>query len=84
MFYTIKAIEPNVDSYRIKITYTDDVMIMADFKALLEKGVMQVLKNPVIFNQVRIGNKGRSIIWQAQAIDFCADGLRLSHYQPPI
>jgi hypothetical protein len=82
MFYTIKAIEPNADNYSIKIIYSDDVVIIADFKALLEQGVMQVLKNPAVFKQVQIGNKGRSIIWQAQDIDFCADSLRMKFYQP--
>jgi hypothetical protein len=52
-------------------------VITADFTDLLEKGVMKTLKNPAVFNQVQIGNKGRSIIWQEQDIDFCADSLRL-------
>jgi hypothetical protein len=77
MFYTIKAIEPNADNYSIKIIYSDEMTIIADFKSLLETGVMTVLKNPVVFKQVQIGSKGRSIIWQTQDIDFCADSLRL-------
>ncbi|MGZ8157472.1 MAG: DUF2442 domain-containing protein [Methylobacter sp.] len=80
MFYYIKAIEPNAHNYSIKITYSDNIVITADFKALLEQGIMTVLKNSVIFNQVQIGNKGRSIIWQEQDIDFCADSLRLKFY----
>ncbi|NOT85069.1 MAG: DUF2442 domain-containing protein [Methylococcaceae bacterium] len=43
----------------------------------MEKGVMQALKNPAVFAQVQIGNKGRSIVWQKLDIDFCADSLRL-------
>jgi len=81
MFYTIKAIEPNANNYSINITYSDNSVITADFKELLEKGVMTVLKNPVVFNQVQIGNKGRSIIWQDYDIDFCADSLRLKFYK---
>ena len=77
MFYTIKAIEPNADNYSIKIIYSDDMTIIADFKSLLETAVMTALKNPVVFKQVQIGSKGRSIIWQTQDIDFCADSLRL-------
>jgi hypothetical protein len=42
---------------------------------------MQLLKNLAVFKQVQIGNKGRSIIWQAQGIDFCADSLRIKFYQ---
>jgi len=77
MFHYIKAIEPNSDNHSIKITYSDNAIITSYFSDLLEKGVMTKLKNPVVFNQVRIGNKGRSIIWQEQDIDFCADSLRL-------
>jgi hypothetical protein len=81
MFYTIKAIVPNANDYTINISYSDNSVITADFKELLEKGVMTVLKNPVVFNQVQIGNKGRSIIWQEYDIDFCADSLRLKFYK---
>lgn len=80
MFYTITAIEPNAINYSIKITYSDNVTIIAEFKELLEKGVMTVLKNHAVFDQVQIGSKGRSIIWQEQDIDFCADSLRLKFY----
>ena len=80
-FYYIKTIKPDANNYCIKITYSDNVVITADFKVLLEKGVMTLLKNPAVFGQVQIGNKGRSIVWQEQDIDFCADGLRLKFYQ---
>ncbi len=80
MFYYIKTLEPNPENYTIKITYSDDVVVNADFKELLEKGIMQSLKNPDVFKQVSIDNKGRSILWKAQNIDFCADGLRLKFH----
>jgi hypothetical protein len=81
MFYYIKTIKPDVNNYSIKITYSDNVVITADFKELLEKGVMTLLKNPAVFGKVQIGNKGRSIVWPEQDIDFCADSLRLRFYQ---
>ena len=77
MFDYIITIEPNANNLSIKIIYSDDAVITADFTDLLEKGVMKTLKNPAVFSQVRIGDKGRSIIWQEQDIDFCADSLRL-------
>jgi hypothetical protein len=40
MIQIIKAIEPNVGNYSIKLIYNDNVVIIADFKALLEKGAM--------------------------------------------
>lgn len=81
MIHYIKAIEPNANNHSIKITYSDNAIITADFTDLLEKGVMTTLKNPAVFSQVKIGNKGRSIIWQEQDIDFCADSLRLKFSQ---
>jgi 5-carboxymethyl-2-hydroxymuconate isomerase len=80
MFYYIKAIDANPDNYTIKITYTDNVVVNADFKDLLNKGVMTVLKNPEVFKQASIDSKGRAIAWKAQDIDFCADALRLKYH----
>jgi hypothetical protein len=77
MFNQIIAIEPNSNNYSIKITYSDNNFIIAQFDDLLEKGIMSILKNPSVFNTVKIGNKGRSIIWHYYDIDFCADSLRL-------
>ena len=83
MFYHIKTIKPDANNYSINITYSDNVVITADFKDLLEKGVMTLLKNPAVFSQVQIGDKGRSIEWQKQDIDFCADSLLLKFYHSP-
>ncbi len=80
MFYYIKAIEPHPENYTIKITHSDDVVVNAEFKDLLEKGIMRTLKNPDVFKQVSIDNKGRSILWEAQDIDFCADALLLKFH----
>jgi hypothetical protein len=83
IFYYIETIKPDATNYSIKITYSDGVFITADFKELLEKGVMTLLKKPAVFSQVQIGNKRRSIVWHEQDIDFCADSLRLKFYQSP-
>jgi len=80
MFYCIKTIEANPDNNTIKITYTDDVVVNADFNDLLDKGVMTPLKNPEVFKQVSIDSKGRAIVWKTQDIDFCADALRLKFH----
>ena len=52
----------------------------ADFKDLLEIGIMKDLKNLDVFKKVSIDNKGRSILWEEQDIDFCADALRLKFH----
>ncbi|MGZ5056949.1 MAG: DUF2442 domain-containing protein [Methylobacter sp.] len=80
MLYCIKNIEANPDNYTIKITYTDNVVVNAEFKDLLNKGVMTALKNPEVFKQVRVDSKGRAIVWKEQDIDFCADALRLKFH----
>lgn len=80
MFF-IKSLEPNSVNYSISITYDDNVTITADFRHLLDKGVMTQLKDPSVFDQVQIGGKGRSIVWPERDIDFCADGLRLKFTQ---
>jgi len=46
MFYCIKTIERMQLSYSIKITYSDNVVITADFKELPGKGVDEVIKKP--------------------------------------
>jgi len=74
--FCIEIIEPDANHYNIRITYSDKIVVTAHFEELLEKGIMKLLKNPSIFNQVQIGNKGRSIVWKEQDIDFCADSLR--------
>ncbi len=76
MLYVINKIKSNSDNYSIKITYSDNVVINATFSDILNQGVMTVLKNPTVFNQVEIGKRGRSIIWKQYDIDFCADALR--------
>lgn len=77
MFCHIVKIKPNAENYQIELTYNGNVTITADFNAVIQHGIMTVLKDPAIFNQVEIGHNGRSIIWKQQDIDFCADALRL-------
>jgi len=74
MFYYIKALEPNPENYTIKITYSDDVVVNADFKDLLEKGIMKTLKNPDVFKQVSIDNKGHSVYGKRRTLIFAPMG----------
>lgn len=82
MLYVIKKIVAKADDYTIQISYADNVAIHADFSDIVEKGIMTVLKNPTVFNQVEIGHKGRSIVWKQYDIDFCADALRFKYLKP--
>jgi hypothetical protein len=61
MFYTIKSIEPDIKNYTVKIIYSDDVE--ANLSGLQDlTGLVSRVKFIVIFNQVKMGHKGRSII----------------------
>lgn len=81
MFHTITAIKPNADNYTITLTYDDGVIVTVDFKDTVARGIMTNLKPPNVFNNVQIGNRGRSIVWHEFDIDFCADILRMTRNQ---
>jgi hypothetical protein len=82
MLYVIETIKPHPDIFTVEITYSDHVTIHADFKPLIERGgVMAGLADPAAFAAVRIGPRGRSLVFN-DAIDFCADGIREKFSQP--
>ncbi len=75
MLQTITRIEP-VSNYRLRLTYSDGVVIIVKFQSLIEQGgVFTALADPQFFAQVTLGERGRYIEWNG-AIDFCADALR--------
>lgn len=77
--WTIVSIRPNPLNYTISITYADGETLLADFRSLLDKSeIMSALRDSAMFNTVRIGARGRSIVWEGK-VDFCADGLRLKY-----
>lgn len=75
MFHHIQAIETDSKNYEITMTFDDGVIVTKNFAPLL-RGFLEVLKDQNIFAQVKIGNRGRSIIWEKFDIDFCADSMR--------
>ncbi len=75
--WTITSIRSEPANYTVEITYADGETIVADFSFLLETGgVMAALRDPAVFGSVRIGARGRSLVWNDK-VDFCADALRL-------
>ena len=75
MLHVIKHIIPNPINYTVSITYRSQQVVQADFKPLIEQGgVLTPLRDPAIFAAVRIGPRGRSLVW-GDDIEFCADGL---------
>jgi hypothetical protein len=60
----------------VRLRYADGLVCRVDLMpALAQGGVFSALADPVIFQQVRIGSRGRSIEFPGE-IDFCADALR--------
>lgn len=75
--WTIVSLRANAVNYTVSITYADGETIVADFRSLLDKSeIMTALRDSAMFGSVRIGARGRSIVWEGK-VDFCADGLRL-------
>lgn len=65
--------EPN---FRLRLVYSDGAVIVVNFNPLIEQGgVFTALADPLLFEQVRLGDHGRYIEWN-ETIDFCADALR--------
>lgn len=75
MFHYIKLIEIDAENYSIDIIFDDGMRLRKSFTSKLS-GYLAVLKDKELFKQVKIGNRGRSIIWERFDIDFCADALR--------
>jgi hypothetical protein len=60
----------------VRLRYADGLVCRVDLTpALAQGGVFSALADPVIFGQVRVGSRGRSIEFPGE-IDFCADALR--------
>jgi hypothetical protein len=75
MLHIIERVQADSANYTVAIAYRDQPLVLADFKPLIEQGgVMTALSNPATFAAVRIGPRGRSLVW-GEDIEFCADGL---------
>lgn len=63
--------------YRLGLLYADGAAVSVDFKPIIAAGgVFVPLADPAFFAQVRLGPRGRFIVWPGE-LDFCADSLRL-------
>jgi hypothetical protein len=69
-----------VDRPRIAISWGDGKNTAIDMTAVVARGgIFRSLRNPATFGTVRIGDRGRSLVWtgsDGEVIDFCADALR--------
>jgi Protein of unknown function (DUF2442) len=78
MMQSITAVEP-LPQTRLRITWADGSKSLIDLRPLLAKGgVFEVLADQTRFEAVRIGERGRTLIWrddEGDEIDLCADAL---------
>jgi hypothetical protein len=83
MLRTIQTAEP-LPEERIKLVWGDGTESVVDLGPVLAKGgVFAFLTDPVAFNAVAVGARGRTLVWrdpEGDDIDLCADALwRLAH-----
>jgi hypothetical protein len=74
----IRNAEP-LPASRIRLTWDDGTELLIDLSPVLAKGgVFAFLRDPAAFNAVKVGPRGRTLVWQdpeGDEIDLCADAL---------
>jgi hypothetical protein len=60
--------------HSVTLTWANGAQTRSDFAHLVGKGVFAPLADKATFNQVRVGEGGRSLGWPGD-LDFCADAL---------
>jgi uncharacterized protein DUF2442 len=64
-----------LSEYRLELEFDDGVSGRVDLSEFVGKGVFAVWRDPLFFEQVRIGSSGE-LVWGEQ-IDLCPDALYL-------
>ena len=70
----IVAAVPDPATYSVTLTWANGETTVNRFDHLLGKGVFVAVRDPPVFAQVRVGERGRSLEWPGE-IDLCADAL---------
>ena len=61
--------------YRLELEFDDGVCGAVDLSEAVGKGVFALWRDPLVFEQVRIGSSGE-LVW-GERIDLCSDALYL-------
>jgi len=61
--------------YRLELEFDDGVSGIVDLSENVGKGVFSVWRDPLVFEQVRIGSAGE-LLW-GEKVDLCPDALYL-------
>jgi hypothetical protein len=65
---------PNLADWTVALEWASGAATVSSFRHLLSSGVMKRLADPVVFAQVSVGERGRSLAWPGE-VEFCADAL---------
>ncbi len=77
MLQTIVRVAPEAGQ-PIRLTYANGHTVTVGLAPLIrQEGVFTVLANPIVFERVRVGERGRYIEWPGGP-DLCADALWLA------
>jgi len=85
MMHTIASVKPAAAAGRLNLTfdYISNTVVEVDLSAMLAQGgVFEPLRDPARFASVKIGPRGRTLIWKLgggadDVVDLCADALWL-------
>jgi Protein of unknown function (DUF2442) len=61
--------------YRLELEFDDGVSGIVDLSEAVGKGVFGLWRDPLVFEQVRIGSSGE-LVW-GEKVDLCPDALYL-------
>jgi hypothetical protein len=65
---------PDAATRSVRLTWTDGSVTLAHFDQIAGKGVFAPLTDPMFFNKVSVGPRGRTLEWPGD-LEFCADAL---------
>lgn len=64
-----------LSGYRLELEFDDGVAWIVDLSEAVGQGVFAIWRDPLVFEQVRIGSSGE-LVWGEQ-VDLCPDALYL-------
>lgn|SRR5512135_853662 len=66
---------PDAQRLAVQLTWRNGAVTVKDMRPIIGSGgVFAALADPAIFSQVRVGDRGRSLVWPEE-VDLCADAL---------
>lgn len=71
----ITSATPDARALTVRLTWRNGAVTLKDMRPIIAGGgVFAALADPAVFSQVRVGWRGRSLVWPEE-VDLCADAL---------